>query len=112
MGVVCRSIGGHRPIEPRAAVSDLFDITYMKTDEAEFEQELERTVRDFSEIFERNVGRMSSAQLVLSFYTTMSRKQGIWNMLAGGDEKIVFEQWRMPVVLQPERRYTSPTDNL
>uniref|UniRef100_A0A7S2I962 Autophagy-related protein 101 n=1 Tax=Alexandrium andersonii TaxID=327968 RepID=A0A7S2I962_9DINO len=110
--LVCRSIGGHRPIEPRAVLSELFDLTYMKTDEVDFEQELEQTARQFSEVFENSLARSGRAQLVLSFYTTKSRKQSIWNIIVGSDEKIVFEQWRVPVVVQPLRRHTNPADNL
>mmetsp|Transcript_12624 Transcript_12624/g.39150 ORF Transcript_12624/g.39150 Transcript_12624/m.39150 type:complete len:222 (+) Transcript_12624:64-729(+) len=110
--VVCRSIGGHRPIEPRVVLSELFDIAYMKTDEAEFERELEQTLRQFSEVFETDAARTGRAQLVLSFYTTKSRKQSIWNILVGSDEKIVFEQWRVPVAVQPLRRFADPADNL
>merc|ERR1719199_1775140 len=84
----------------------------MKTDEIEFDQELESSIKQFSEIFENNLGRSGRAQLVLSFYTTKPRKQSIWNMLVGNEEKIVFEQWRLPVALQPLRRHTSPADNL
>lgn len=110
--VVCRSIGGHRPIEPHGVCSDVFDLTYMKTDEQELEQEVEQSVRQFSEMFEINHGRSGRAQLVLKFYTTKSRKQSIWNILIGSDEKIVFEQWRLPVIVQPLKRYKEPADNL
>lgn len=110
--VMCRSIGGHRPIEPRAVQSELFDISYLKTDETEIEQELEGAARQFSGIFESNNGGPGRAQMVINFYTTKSRKQSIWNMIVGGDEKIVFEQWRIPVAVQPVRRYTNPDDNL
>mmetsp|Transcript_49237 Transcript_49237/g.107097 ORF Transcript_49237/g.107097 Transcript_49237/m.107097 type:complete len:221 (-) Transcript_49237:102-764(-) len=110
--VVCRSIGGHRPIEPRSVLSELFDVSYMKTDEPEFEDELEQSIRQFSEIFDQGVGRSGRAQLVLNFFTTKSRKQSIWNLIVGSDEKIVFEQWRLPVVVQPLRRHLTPADNL
>eukprot|EP00443_Scrippsiella_acuminata_P129466 CAMPEP_0115584894 /NCGR_PEP_ID=MMETSP0272-20121206/6919_1 /TAXON_ID=71861 /ORGANISM="Scrippsiella trochoidea, Strain CCMP3099" /LENGTH=164 /DNA_ID=CAMNT_0003019943 /DNA_START=153 /DNA_END=647 /DNA_ORIENTATION=- len=84
----------------------------MKTDEPEFEQEVETRAREFSELFEGNLANTGRAQLVLSFYTTKSRKQSIWNILVGSDEKIVFEQWRFPVVIQPMRRWPNPADNL
>mmetsp|Transcript_55618 Transcript_55618/g.154988 ORF Transcript_55618/g.154988 Transcript_55618/m.154988 type:complete len:225 (+) Transcript_55618:144-818(+) len=110
--VVCRSLGGHRPIEPRPVHSELFDLSYMKTDEVEFEQDIENGIRQFSELFENSAGRSSRAQLVLNFYTTKTRKQSLWNIIVGNDEKIVFEQWRAPVAVQPFRRFSSPVDNL
>eukprot|EP00927_Polykrikos_kofoidii_P041464 TRINITY_DN35353_c0_g1_i1.p1 TRINITY_DN35353_c0_g1~~TRINITY_DN35353_c0_g1_i1.p1 ORF type:complete len:223 (+),score=27.57 TRINITY_DN35353_c0_g1_i1:224-892(+) len=110
--LVCRSIGGHRPIEPRPVHSELFDITYMKTDEPEIEQELERSIREFTDLFESNMCRSGRAQLILSFYTTKSRKQSLWNIIVGSDEKIVFEQWRTPVAVQPLRRFSNPADSL
>lgn len=110
--VVCRSIGGHRPIEPRQVLSEVFDLAYMKTDEPDLEQEIEQRAMQFSEIFESNLGRSSRAQIILSFYTTKSRKQSFWNILVGSDEKVVFEQWRLPVAVQPLRRYPNPADNL
>mmetsp|Transcript_27953 Transcript_27953/g.49956 ORF Transcript_27953/g.49956 Transcript_27953/m.49956 type:complete len:224 (+) Transcript_27953:65-736(+) len=111
--VVCRSIGGHNPIDPKTSTSDLFDIDYIRTDEPEFGEELEQTVQQFSEFFENSMGKHAGrAQLVFNFYTTKSRKQSIWNMLVGSDEKIVFEQWRVPVAAQPLRRFSNPADNL
>eukprot|EP00930_Biecheleria_cincta_P066773 TRINITY_DN53030_c0_g1_i1.p1 TRINITY_DN53030_c0_g1~~TRINITY_DN53030_c0_g1_i1.p1 ORF type:complete len:258 (+),score=43.96 TRINITY_DN53030_c0_g1_i1:107-775(+) len=110
--VVCRSIGGHQPIDPKAVTSELFDIDYMRTDEADFAQDLEQTVEQFSGIFENNLSRAGRAQLIFSFYTTKSRKQSIWNIVVGSDEKVVFEQWRVPVTVQPLRRFPNPADNL
>lgn len=113
--MVCRSIGGHRPIEPRSAYSELFDVSYLKTDESELEQELEQTVRQFSELLESGAsprGRAGQAQLVLNFYTEKKRKQSVWNMLVGSDERIVFEQWRIPVAVQALRRHPTPAENL
>jgi len=110
--VVCRSIGGHRPIEPRVAASEVFGVTYMQTDEPELEQDLEQAARQFSEVFERKLAPSGRAQLVLSFYTTKARRQSLWNIIVGGDEKIAFEQWRVPVVVQPVQRLASLADNL
>mmetsp|Transcript_153478 Transcript_153478/g.491921 ORF Transcript_153478/g.491921 Transcript_153478/m.491921 type:complete len:221 (-) Transcript_153478:26-688(-) len=110
--VVCRSIGGHRPVEPRSCSSEVLDLAFMATDEPEAEQEIEARARQFSELFEGSLANTGRAQLVFSFYTTKSRKQSIWNILVGSDEKIVFEQWRFPVVIQPLRRYPNPADNL
>jgi len=110
--VVCRSIGGHRPIEPQVVFSELLDVCYLKTDEADFDDALEQAVAHFSEMLESGPSHAGRAQLVVSFYVTKSRKHSIWNILVGADEKVVFEQWRMPVVLQHFRRHASPTDNL
>lgn len=110
--VVCRSLGGLWPAEPRPTFSEVLDLTYMRTDCAEFEQELEPKVRQFSELFERDLAHSGRAQLIFSFYTTKSRKQSIWNIIVGSDEKIVFEQWRLPVIVMPMRRYPNPADNL
>jgi len=110
--VVVRSIGGHRPVEPRAVLSEALDLTYMRTDETEFEQEVENRVCDFCGLFERGLANCGKAQLVCSFYTTQSRKQSIWNMLVGSDDKIVFEQWRVPVFVEPMRRYDTAAENL
>merc|ERR1719188_2117634 len=110
--VVCRSIGGLWPAEPRSTFSEVLDLTYMKTECGEVEQELEPKIRQFSELFERDLAHSGRAQLIFSFYTTKSRKQSIWNIIIGSDEKIVFEQWRLPVIVMPIRRYPSPADNL
>jgi len=110
--VLCRSIGGLRPIEPRTVHSELFDLSYVKTDESSCEQDLERSVREFSELFEGTLGRSGRAQLILSFYTTKSRKQGLWNIILGSDEKIIFEQWRIHVVVTPPRRCANPAESL
>merc|ERR1719188_2896026 len=95
--VVCRSLGGLWPAEPRSTFSEVLDLTYMKTECGEVERDLAHSGR---------------AQLIFSFYTTKSRKQSIWNIIIGSDEKIVFEQWRLPVIVMPLRRYPSPGDNL
>jgi len=110
--VVCRSIGGHRPIEPRVVFSELLDFAYLKTDEADFDDAIEEAVSHFSATLENGPSHAGRTQLVLSFYVTKSRKHSIWNKLVGADEKVVFEQWRLPVVLQQIRRHASPTDNL
>mmetsp|Transcript_72641 Transcript_72641/g.189483 ORF Transcript_72641/g.189483 Transcript_72641/m.189483 type:complete len:221 (+) Transcript_72641:100-762(+) len=110
--VVCRSIGGTRPIEPCAVHSEALDVTYMKTDEDELERELEQSLRQFGDLFEAHFGRSGSAQIVLSFYVVKTRKQSIWNILVGSDEKIVFEQWRVPVTVQPPRRHLVPAENM
>eukprot|EP00931_Biecheleriopsis_adriatica_P090780 TRINITY_DN64704_c0_g1_i1.p1 TRINITY_DN64704_c0_g1~~TRINITY_DN64704_c0_g1_i1.p1 ORF type:complete len:234 (+),score=40.92 TRINITY_DN64704_c0_g1_i1:95-703(+) len=106
--VVCRSIGGHQPLEPKQITSDLFDIDYIRSDEPALVEELEQTV----EHFESNLSRSDRLQLVFNFYTTKSRKQSIWNIIVGSDEKIVFEQWRFPVTVQPLKRFPNPADNL
>eukprot|EP00933_Yihiella_yeosuensis_P012993 TRINITY_DN12256_c0_g5_i1.p1 TRINITY_DN12256_c0_g5~~TRINITY_DN12256_c0_g5_i1.p1 ORF type:complete len:223 (+),score=28.72 TRINITY_DN12256_c0_g5_i1:45-713(+) len=110
--VVCRSIGGTTPIDPRPCTSELFDIEYMRTDEGAYEKELETTVQQFSQVLEGNLNRSGRAQLILNFYTTKSRKQSLWNIIVGNDEKVVFEQWRIPVTVQSLRRFSNPADNL
>eukprot|EP00928_Gymnodinium_smaydae_P033473 TRINITY_DN23971_c0_g1_i1.p1 TRINITY_DN23971_c0_g1~~TRINITY_DN23971_c0_g1_i1.p1 ORF type:complete len:222 (+),score=49.91 TRINITY_DN23971_c0_g1_i1:302-967(+) len=110
--IVCRSIGGQRPISPKATHSELFDLCYMKTDEQECEQLVEKAVHNFSSVLEDGTACAGRAQLVLSFYATKSRKQSIWNIIVGGDEKIIFEQWRLPVAVQQARRFSSPSDHL
>mmetsp|Transcript_83438 Transcript_83438/g.131807 ORF Transcript_83438/g.131807 Transcript_83438/m.131807 type:complete len:220 (-) Transcript_83438:117-776(-) len=110
--VVCRSIGGVRPIEPKVVHSELFDCTYMKTDELEIDQELEQSVRNFAEIFETNLGTSGRAYLKLNLYATKSRKQSMWNLLVGGEEKVIFEQWCLPVAVQKMRRHVTPAENL
>eukprot|EP00929_Paragymnodinium_shiwhaense_P076287 TRINITY_DN39192_c0_g1_i1.p1 TRINITY_DN39192_c0_g1~~TRINITY_DN39192_c0_g1_i1.p1 ORF type:complete len:222 (+),score=45.06 TRINITY_DN39192_c0_g1_i1:112-777(+) len=110
--VVCRSLGGHRPIEPRCSRSEQFDLSYMRTDELEVEQELERGIREFSDVFESNLSRSGRAHIVLSFYTTKPRKQSLWNIIVGTDEKVIFEQWRIPIAVQALHRYSNAEDNL
>lgn len=111
--VVCRSIGGHRPIDPKATVSEVFDLTFFRTDEPGFDEEIEEAARQFTELFEVSAAcRCGKAQLVLSFFTTKTRKQTLWNLLVGSDEKVVFEQWRFPVVVQQLRRYPNTADNI
>mmetsp|Transcript_59005 Transcript_59005/g.140902 ORF Transcript_59005/g.140902 Transcript_59005/m.140902 type:complete len:223 (+) Transcript_59005:63-731(+) len=107
--VVCRSIGGHRPMEPRSAFSDIFDLSYMKTDEPDLDQELDRTAEQASDALERHAtGGGQAAQLVLNFFTMTPRKQSVWNLLVGSEDKIVFEQWRFPLSVQPLRRCPNP----
>uniref|UniRef100_A0A7S1FD89 Autophagy-related protein 101 n=1 Tax=Noctiluca scintillans TaxID=2966 RepID=A0A7S1FD89_NOCSC len=103
--VVCRSIGGTVPMDPSSVYSDLLDLTYMRTDEPVVEQSLEDALRQAAELFE---GR-TRAQLTLSFFTR--GKRSIWGLLLG-DEKVVFEQWRLPVLIRPPRRFSNPADNL
>merc|ERR1712137_170551 len=109
--VLCRSIGGHRPIEPRATLSELLDLAYMRTDESEQAQALEQIVQQFSEVCEHNA-QASRAWLALTFYATQERKSGLWSMLVGGQEKVPFEQWRIDVNVQPQRHFANPADNL
>eukprot|EP00913_Durusdinium_trenchii_P006762 g6356.t1 len=82
--VVCRTIGGADSIDPKAVVSELFDVEYVRINESHHVQELERT----------------------------TRKQSLWNRIVGNEEKTVFEQWRIPVSVQPLNRYLNPADNL
>lgn len=108
-----RSIGGHRPIEAQIAYSEQFELSYVKSDEQVLEQTLEVQVQKFGQYFEKNLSKSNSkAVLLLSFYTTKNRKASLWNMLAGTEEKIIFEQWRIPVSVQPLRRYSNPAENL
>ncbi|CAE7948434.1 dnajc21 [Symbiodinium sp. KB8] len=110
--VVCRSLGGTQPIDLKAVVSELFDVEYLKINDSQLVQEVERLVEKFSEILENNADKSGRAQLVFNLYTAKNRKQSIWNILVGSDEKIVFEQWRIPVAVQPLNRYLNPADNL
>jgi len=110
--VVCRTIGGADSIDPKAVVSELFDVEYVRINESQHVQELERTVEKFSEILENNLDRSGKAQLVFNLYTVKTRKQSLWNRIVGSDEKTVFEQWRIPVAVQPLNRYLNPADNL
>ncbi|CAK9062307.1 unnamed protein product [Durusdinium trenchii] len=112
--VVCRTIGGADSIDPKAVVSELFDVEYVRINESHHVQELERTVEKFSEILENNLDRSGTgrAQLVFNLYTVKTRKQSLWNRIVGNEEKTVFEQWRIPVSVQPLNRYLNPADNL
>jgi len=104
---------GGRPIEPQCAVSEQFELSYVRSDEQHLEQALELKVRQFAELFEKNLSKSNcKAVLLLSFYTTKNRKASLWNMLVGTEEKIIFEQWRIPVMVQPLRRYANPAENL
>ncbi|CAK9061040.1 unnamed protein product [Durusdinium trenchii] len=98
--------------DPKAVVSELFDVEYVRINESHHVQELERTVEKFSEILENNLDSTGRAQLVFNLYTVKTRKQSLWNRIVGNEEKTVFEQWRIPVSVQPLNRYLNPADNL
>ncbi|CAE7504038.1 ATG101, partial [Symbiodinium pilosum] len=110
--VICRSLGGSQPVDLKAVVSELFDVEYLKMNDSQLLQEVERLVEKFSEILENNSDKSGRAQLVFNLYTAKNRKQSLWNIFVGSDEKIVFEQWRIPVAVQPLNRYLNPADNL
>ncbi|CAJ1364200.1 unnamed protein product [Effrenium voratum] len=98
--------------DPKSVVSELFDVEYVRINEPQHVQELEKTVERFSEILENNLDRSGRAQLLFNLYTVKARKQSLWNRLVGSEEKTVFEQWRIPVSVQPLNRYLNPADNL
>mmetsp|Transcript_10930 Transcript_10930/g.23829 ORF Transcript_10930/g.23829 Transcript_10930/m.23829 type:complete len:222 (+) Transcript_10930:193-858(+) len=110
--VVCRSLGGSRPLEPKERFSEVLNLSYMTTDELDVEQEVNSWAREFSEMFDVRWPVGGRAQLVLSFYSLASKKSSLWKTIIGTDEKIVFEQWRFPMVVQHARRFKDPTDNI
>jgi autophagy-related protein 101 len=89
-----RALGAQAPTEPAAVHSEQANVSYMKLEDPGVELAVESKIKQFAEIFEKQMA--PGAVLVLSFYTNKPKTNSIWNVLAGED-KIVFEQWRIPV---------------
>eukprot|EP00397_Hematodinium_sp_SG-2012_P067397 GEMP01104389.1.p1 GENE.GEMP01104389.1~~GEMP01104389.1.p1 ORF type:complete len:212 (+),score=22.21 GEMP01104389.1:103-738(+) len=114
--ILQRAIGGHKVLEPAQYHSDLFDVTYFKVDDREVEQLVESRVRTFCDLFERpsNASPKTAGCLSISFYTMKVKPRGgsFWNFLTTGEEKIVFEHWRIPLTIQPLKKCINPAETL
>ncbi|CAD7925755.1 unnamed protein product [Amoebophrya sp. A25] len=109
--LVQRAIGGQQPIEPRTIWSDQLELAYCRLEEPQIIDLVESKVHEFADLFERNLQRTGGC-LCINFFTTKSKKASVWNLLLGQEERIIFENWRIPVALQSLRRYQNPEDQL
>jgi len=116
--ILNRSIGGgQKVLEPVQCHSDLFDVSYFKVDDRELEQKIDTYAREFCNLFERptNASPRMNGCLTISFHTIKLKSvtgAGIWDWITRAEEKIVFENWTLPLVIVPVKKCMSPSENL
>ncbi|CAA6663077.1 unnamed protein product [Spirodela intermedia] len=92
-------------VRPKDVDSELFDITYVQSGDAEFEKNLEEKVDHFYSWLEKHPNK--KGQVLLSFYE-VKNKQASW--FTDKVERLYWEQWYINVnVSRPKPRGGQPT---
>jgi hypothetical protein len=102
-----RAIGGSRTLEPVFVKSASLDVDYVRCGDQYMANVIDSRLNSFAEVFERNGRGPVTAHLLIQFYMLRPRKQALWNVFLGNDEKVVFEQWRIPISIQHFRQQTN-----
>ena len=95
-------------VRARDVDSELFDLTYTTCGdpavESHVEERLDALVRWLAK---QDRGKDTHAQVCLSFYETKDKKTGGW--FGGGDERVYWEQWRIPLEVVGGDEATPPS---